>query len=158
MQPGGDEPAGVDLGSGRVCERLEPERRSLALPGELACLVIVDPRRERLRERHRLVACERTELDRDTAVPREQLAKRRLERRRIRRGPAERDQRERRSTRLGRAHEVVTQRERKVVDPLKIVDEDQCRSNGAQCAMRGLEHPHRLEHSLFLRRPERERV
>src|SRR6266540_2512062 len=51
---------------------------------------------------------------------------------------------------MGGAYEVVAKRERELVDPLHVVDENQRRTDHAKRTMRGLENPQRLKRSRFL--------
>ena len=51
---------------------------------------------------------------------------------------------------MGGAYEVVAKRERELVDPLHVVDENQRRTDHAKRTVRGLEDPQRLQRSRLL--------
>jgi hypothetical protein len=51
---------------------------------------------------------------------------------------------------MGGADEVMAKRERELVDPLHIVDENQRRTDHAKRTVRGLEDPQRLKRCRFL--------
>ena len=62
-----------------------------------------------------------------------------------RRGPARGDERQRVRRGRGRAHQVVAERQREVVDPLEVVDRDDHHPEGPPRGPGGLEDAHRLE-------------
>src|SRR5256885_15868534 len=55
------------------------------------------------------------------------------------------DQRERLARRVGRADEVVAKRKRKVVEPLKVIDQNERRPNRLERAMGRLEDANRFK-------------
>jgi hypothetical protein len=97
---------------------------------------------------------ERPEREAPNAPGREYLDERCGERCSGRRRARSGDQREGRPTGLGCPNEVVAEREREVVEPLHVVDDDHRRFDASERTVRGLEDPHRLECGGLLRRED----
>jgi hypothetical protein len=152
------EMTGVGLGARSLDEGFEPERRSPGALGELASRCLPDLRRERGDELDRIGSSQRPELDLHEAFGGQHPTKRCRERRGVSRRSPGCDQGKRWPVGLGGPDEVVAQREREVVDPLQVVDQDKRRTAHAEDAVCGFEHLHPHERRAFLTRIKHQRA
>ena len=135
LESSGNESHDIDVGPGCPGERFDPERRAAGPFGDVARCAPVELRCKRRDELQRSGRSERPELQHRF----------RVEGGGDRRPPCGGEEREAFS-RISRCSEqVVAEGERKLVCPLKIVEDDQRRRQLTQSPKRGLQDPERLD-------------